>query len=341
VAALSALVVRLAGPGLSAVRVIDSHTEGEPTRVVISGGPDLGRGTLAERRERFRRAHDDVRRALILEPRGHAAQVGALLCPPDDPAATSGVIFFNNTGYLGMCGHGAMGVAVTLAYLGREVGEAVRLDTPVGGVNVTLAGRNEATLENVPSYRLHADLRVDVEGYPPVTGDVAWGGNWFFLAYWPHTPIEPAAIPALTDACRRIRAALAAAGVTGADGAEIDHVELYSHDAGSGADSRNFVLCPGGEYDRSPCGTGTSAKLACLAARGELAPGAAWVQESVTGGRFTARYAPAGAGCVVAHVTGHAYVTMDAAIVRQDGDPFRNGLRNGLRDGLRDGFHGT
>lgn len=309
------------------MRVIDSHTEGEPTRVVISGGPDLGRGPLSERVGIFRRDYDDVRRALILEPRGNDALVGALLCPPADRSCDAGVIFFNNTGYLGMCGHGAIGVAVTLAYLGRGLGDTIRLETPVGPVNVALHGRTAATVENVPSYRLHADVPVTVEGRGTVTGDVAWGGNWFFIADAPAAlPLRPDRVAELTSLCRDIRSALRSAGITGAEGADIDHVELATAEAGAGADSRNFVLCPGDAWDRSPCGTGTSARLACLAARGELAPGEEWVQESVTGGRFTARYRLDEEGRVVPSITGRAYVTADAVIHRHDADPFRDGL---------------
>lgn len=305
------------------VRVIDSHTEGEPTRVIIAGGPDLGDGSLGERLLCFREKHDGVRRALIHEPRGSDALVGALLCRPSRPDCTAGVIFFNNSGYLGMCGHGAIGVAVTLAWLGRDIGERLRLETPVGVVDIELLDANTATVENVPSHVLREDVALAIDGYPAIRGDVAWGGNWFFLADWPHTPIEPARIPELTGHCQRIKAALRAMGASGENGAEIDHIELF---ASVGGVSRNFVLCPGGAYDRSPCGTGTSAKLACLAARGELAPGETWVQESVTGGRFEARYRLDERGRVVPSITGRAFVTADAVIVRQAQDPFRDGI---------------
>ncbi len=307
------------------MRVIDSHTEGEPTRVIIAGGPDLGSGSLDERLLRLRERHDGLRRALILEPRGSDALVGALLCRPSRPDCTAAVIFFNNSGYLGMCGHGAIGVAVTLAWLGRDIGECVRLETPVGVVEIELQG-NEATVENVPSYVLHENVPLAIDGFPAVRGDVAWGGNWFFLADWPHTPIVPLRVNELSEICERLKSALREQGMTGAGGAEIDHVELFTAAAGEGADSRNFVLCPGGAYDRSPCGTGTSAKLACLASRGELAPGETWVQESVTGGRFQCRYRLDADGRVVASITGRAFITADAVIVQQAGDPFREGI---------------
>lgn len=308
------------------MRVVDSHTEGEPTRVVISGGPDLGGGSLSERLERLRTEHDDLRRALILEPRGSEVLVGALLCPPSRPDCEAAVIFFNNSGYLGMCGHGAIGVAVTLAWLGRDVGGPLRLETPVGVVDIVLRGANTATVENVPSHVHAEDVELRVDGYPPIRGDVAWGGNWFFLADWPHTPIVRERIPELMNVCRQIKSALRAKGICGGGQAEIDHIELFSRAAGEGADSRNFVLCPGDAYDRSPCGTGTSAKLACLAGRGKLAPGELWVQESITGGRFEARYRRDADGRIVPSITGRAWITADTVIVRQDGDPLRDGI---------------
>ena len=309
-----------------AMRVIDSHTEGEPTRVVVSGGPDLGRGDLRERVQVFRRDFDDVRRALILEPRGSDAMVGALLCEPVDTSCEAGVIFFNNAGFLGMCGHGAIGVAVTLAHLGHARDSHIRLETPVGVVTLDLLGPNEAQLDNVPSFVHAIGVEVDVEGFGVLRGDVAWGGNWFFLVDWAHMPIEPLFIPELTRIALRIKAALQAKGITGRDGAEIDHIELFSGSQSAGVDSRNFVLCPGAQYDRSPCGTGTSAKLACLAARGELRAGEEWVQESVIGGRFTASYRLDEQGRVVPSIRGRAYLCSEGTIIRQPDDPFRNGI---------------
>lgn len=308
------------------MRVIDSHTEGEPTRVVVSGGPDLGNGDLSSRLEVFRRDFDDTRRALILEPRGSDPLVGALLCEPVDPACTAGVIFFNNAGFLGMCGHGAIGVAVTLQYLGRTDGTRISLETPVGVVKLELLGQNEAQLDNVPSFVHRTDVAVDVEGIGVVRGDVAWGGNWFFLVDWSQTPITPALIPQLTEVTRRIKAALNDQGIRGERGAMIDHVELFSSADTREADSRNFVLCPGDQYDRSPCGTGTSAKLACLAARGELRAGEEWVQESVIGGRFTASYRLDAQDRVIPRIRGRAYLCAEATIIRQPHDPFRNGI---------------
>lgn len=316
----------MTAPVGTSLRVIDSHTAGEPTRVVVDGGPDLGNVPLAAQRDRLRSHDDDLRRAVILEPRGSDALVGALLCRTPNEACAAGVIFFNNVGYLGMCGHGAIGVAVTLAHLGRVELGALRLDTPVGVVAVDLTGANDATVENVESYCWRADVAVDVDGLGTVRGDVAWGGNWFFLVDQAPVPLDLAHEAALTDAARRIKVALANQGVRGADGAEIDHIELFGPPRADHADSRNFVLCPGDAYDRSPCGTGTSAKLACLAARGTLAPGEPWVQESVIGSHFTARYRPADNGRIVPSISGQAYVCAEATLIRHAADPFRDGI---------------
>jgi 4-hydroxyproline epimerase len=308
------------------MRVIDSHTEGEPTRLIVECGPSLGNGPLAERRSLFAERFDDVRAFALDEPRGFDAMVGALLCEPADPSCAAGLIFFNNAGFLGMCGHGTIGAAVTLAHMGR-IGPGVhRFETPVGIVTVELHGRNEATVENVPSYVHRRGLKIAVEGLGIVAGDVAWGGNWFFLIDGAPCAIERANIPRLTEAALAVRAALARAGHRGGDGGEIDHIEFFMRRPPSGADSRNFVLCPGGAYDRSPCGTGTSAKLACLAADGALSPGAPWIQESVTGGRFVGRYARAEGGTIRPRITGRAWITAETTLMRDPGDPFPIGL---------------
>ena len=307
------------------MQVIDSHTEGEPTRLVVAGGPDLGSGSLAERRRRFAERHDGVRTFVLNEPRGFDAVVGALLCEPSVPDCAAGLIFFNNAGYLGMCGHGTIGAAVTLAHMGRLQAGVHRFDTPVGVVAVELHDRNTATIANVPSFLHREAVAVEVEGLGTVTGDVAWGGNWFFLTEATPCPVDLANIPALTDAAGRIKQALVRDGIAGRDGGEIDHIEIFGPGA-LGADSRSFVLCPGGAYDRSPCGTGTSAKLACLAAHGALAPDTDWVQESVIGTRFTARYGIGRDGTVLPRITGRAWVTAEATLFRDPGDPFPNGI---------------
>ncbi|WP_237607592.1 proline racemase family protein [Roseimaritima sediminicola] len=327
------------------IHIVDSHTGGEPTRLVVDGGPDLGSGSLAQRLIRLRETADDLRQTVVNEPRGWDAIVGALLCESTDPHCAAGVIFFNNTGYLGMCGHGAIGVAVSLHYLGRVPLGRVKLETPVGPIEVTLQSANEVTIENVPSYRWRSDVTVNVEELGPVTGDVAWGGNWFFLVQDSPVEVVRTNIAALTDAAWRVRRALAAEGVTGRGGIEIDHIEFFAPATTGVANSRNFVLCPGGAYDRSPCGTGTSAKIACLAADGKLGPGETWVQESIIGSRFAASYHlvdwtdPAsvinvpttldeqGVPVVIPRITGQAFISGEGFLVQQPEDPFRCGVR--------------
>ncbi|MBI1347949.1 hydroxyproline-2-epimerase [bacterium] len=306
--------------------VIDSHTEGEPTRVVISGGPDLGTGPLSSRVQRFREAADDFRRTVILEPRGSDALVGALLVPPTDPSCVTGVIFFNNAAYLGMCGHGMIGVAVTLGYLSRITAGTHRIETPVGVVEVQLIEPNLVSIENVPSYRYRSQVSVNVESLGVVTGDIAWGGNWFFLVSESPFPLRFENIRQLNDASDLVRSALSKAGITGKDGAEIDHIEFFGPPSSPGAHSRNFVYCPGGAYDRSPCGTGTSAKLACLAADEKLSAGEPWIQESIIGSRFTGTYRRNAAGEIIPTITGRAFICSEAHLVRQSGDPFVAGI---------------
>ncbi|MDJ0709069.1 MAG: proline racemase family protein [Woeseiaceae bacterium] len=308
------------------MRVIDSHTEGEPTRVIIKGGPDLGDGPLPERLSHFAEHFDEVRQGIILEPRGSDALVGALLCEPTRSDCAAAVIYFNNTGYLGMCGHGTIGVAATLAWLGRIEPGVFKLETPVGVVSVDLLDANTATVENVASYRYRKNASVEVPGLGEIGGDIAWGGNWFFLVKEPPCPLTLEHERELTDTALRIQSALREQGITGEDGGEIDHIEFFSNAYADDADARNFVLCPGGAYDRSPCGTGTSAKLACLAADGVLAPDTDWIQESVIGSRFVARYRAAGNGRVIPSVTGRAFVCADTILVREPGDPFANGI---------------
>lgn len=310
----------------SAIQVVDSHTAGEPTRVVLDGGPQLGDGPLADRLRRFASEHDAFRSAVVNEPRGSDVLVGALLCEPHDPTCDSGVIFFNNVGYLGMCGHGTMGLIATLAHLGRIGDGQHRIETPVGAVSATLGEDGKVTVENVPSYRYKKAISIAVPGYGNVVGDVAWGGNWFFLVENSPVSLDMENIDALTDYSWAIRKALAASGVTGADGDEIDHIELSSASPQATADSRNFILCPGKAYDRSPCGTGTSAKLACLAEDGKLAPGQKWRQEGILGTVFEGSYQRLN-GKILPSVTGSAYVTAEARLIVSPGDPFGAGIR--------------
>jgi 4-hydroxyproline epimerase len=308
------------------MRVIDSHTEGEPTRVIVDGGPELGEGPLAERRALFARDFDHVRRFTVNEPHGHDAIVGALLCEPHDKSCAAGVIYFNNVGTIGMCGHGTIGLAVTLAHMGRLKPGRHRLETPVGVVGVELIDACTATVENVESYRLAEAVEVEVPGIGAVRGDVAWGGNWFFLTSFTPCDLELANLGSLTAAATAISEALKAQGVRGKDGALIDHVEFFARPRSGDANSRNFVLCPGGAYDRSPCGTGTSAKLACLAADGKLRPGEVWVQESIIGSRFRASFEPGPNGGVLPRITGRAFISAESKLVQDPNDPFRYGF---------------
>lgn len=308
------------------IQVIDSHTGGEPTRVVIAGGPDLGSGGMAERLAQFRERHDAFRSAVVNEPRGSDVLVGALVCEPVDPSCIAGVIYFNNVGYLGMCGHGTIGLGVTLGYLGRIGAGRHRLETPVGVVAFQYDGAHAVEIENVSSYRHAAAVTVDVDGIGPVTGDVAWGGNWFFLVGDHGQRLELANVEQLTDYTWRIRQALQSHGVTGAGGQEIDHIELFAPAYDPQAHSRNFVLCPGKAYDRSPCGTGTSAKLACLAADGKLDEGQDWIQESILGTKLVGRYRRDGER-IVPTIRGTAFVNAEATLLVDDDDPFQFGIR--------------
>lgn len=316
--------------------VVDSHTGGEPTRVVTGGAPELRGATVAEKLAELRDRHDWLRSAAVNEPRGSDVLVGALPCEPADARCAAGVIFFNNVGYLGMCGHGTIGLAVTLAHLGRIAPGVHRFETPVGVVTVELEDRNTVAVENVPSYRRAKGVAVDVPGYGRVRGDVAWGGNWFFLVGEEshRRGLVLDNVGELTAYTRAIRRALREQGVTGDGGVEIDHVELFGPPSGPHADARNFVLCPGGAYDRSPCGTGTSAKLACLAADGELAPGQVWRQESILGTVFEGSAREGDAGRIVPRVRGRAYVTAEATLFLDPADPFAAGIRASARGKL-------
>ncbi|QSI34125.1 4-hydroxyproline epimerase [Variovorax sp. RKNM96] len=307
------------------IQIVDSHTGGEPTRLVIGGFPDLGGGSMAERRALLADQHDKWRAATVLEPRGSDVVVGALLCEPVSPDAAAGVIFFNNAGYLGMCGHGTIGLVASLAHMGRiGVGEH-RIETPVGTVTTTLHADGSVSVRNVPAYRHLHQVAVELPGHGTVRGDVAYGGNWFFLVSEHGQRVASDNLAALTDYTAALRKALAAQGITGADGAEIDHIELFANDD-EGADSRNFVLCPGNAYDRSPCGTGTSAKIACLAADGKLAPGETWTQASVIGSRFEASYTMDG-DKVIPTLRGRAHISAEATLLVDDNDPFGWGIR--------------
>lgn len=314
------------------IEVVDSHTGGEPTRVIVDGGPDLGNGTMAERLVQFRQHFDHLRAALIREPRGSDVLVGALLCQPQDPANAAGVIFFNNVGYLGMCGHGTIGLAVTLARKGLIAPGEHQLETPVGNVSFVLHNNHRVSVDNVASYRYRKSVSVEVDGVGEVTGDIAWGGNWFFLIGDHGLNVSVDNTDQLSDYCQRVRKALVASNITGEDGGEIDHIELFAPPSDPDkADSKNFVLCPGNAYDRSPCGTGTSAKLACLYADGVINEGDIWRQESVIGSVFegSVKALPATGDDrirVIPTITGSAYISAECRIILDPEDPFAHGI---------------
>jgi len=311
------------GKELKRIAVIDTHTGGEPTRVVLNGGPDLGGGSVADKLMVLKR-HDEFRSAVVNEPRGSDVMVGALLVEPQDASCVTGVIFFNNVGFLGMCGHGSIGLAATLAHLGRITPGEYRVETCVGVVTITLHANGGASVANVASWRAAKAATVEVPGIGPVTGDVAWSGNWFFLVEKHGKELSLASTEALTDYCWRVRQAVNAQGFP-----QVDHIELFGPPVAPGAHARNFVLCPGKAYDRSPCGTGTSAKLACLAADGKWEEGASWVQESFIGSTFSARYRwlDRETGKIIPVITGAAYVNCEATLLLDDRDPFCYGIR--------------
>lgn len=308
---------------MQSIHFTDSHTGGEPTRVVTGGFPDLGGGSVAERAKRFAANFDRYRSAIVCEPRGNDVLVGALLVAPEDPANSAGVIFFNNVGLLGMCGHGTIGLVATLAHMGRMGEGSHGIETPVGTVTATLHGDRSVSVANVPSYRKTKAIAIDVPGVGRVTGDLAWAGNWFFLVSDHGEELSLQRTDRLTDVAWRIRVA-----VNGGGYPEVDHIELFGPPA-CGGDSRSFVLCPGKAYDRSPCGTGTSAKLACLAADGKLKPGAMWTQESIIGSKFTGRFEwlDEAHGIIQPTIRGSAHVCSDGTLILDERDPFCWGIR--------------
>ena len=319
--------------GVKIIKVIDSHTAGEPTRVVVSGAPDNPGATPTEWREFLRNEHDWLRTAVACEPRGHEAMVGAFLCEPTQPNSVAGVVFFNNIGYLHGCIHGTIGVTATLAHLGRLAAGDNKIETPTGIVTVRAPEEGWVTVQNVRSYRHAAAVPVEVPGWGTVHGDVAWGGNWFFLIEaGDMIAVDFSNLDRLTDFTCAVRKALEANGITGEDGGEIDHIEVFGPPANDEADSKNFVLCPGNQYDRSPCGTGTSAKIACLLADKKLAPREIWRQESIVGsvfqasGEFVDGQVIAGEPVCTPSIRGTAYITSDSEMVLQDDDPFRDGI---------------
>lgn len=316
------------------IHIIDSHTEGEPTRVVLTAQgdfPDLGPGPIADRAHLFRDRFSHLRSAIVNEPRGHDAVVGALLLPPTNPRAIAAVIFFNNVGLLNACGHGTIGLAATLAHLKRIAPGSHLVETPVGDVTIQLSPSGDISIENVPSYRHARNIPVefDFEGARRrITGDIAWGGNWFYLVNDHEQDLSISNLDRLTAYTWSIRQALTRQRITGSNHAEIDHIELFGPPSRPDCDSKNFVLCPGKAYDRSPCGTGTSAKMACLHADGKLKPGQQWRQESIIGSRFTGHFRiDATTGHVIPTISGRAFITAESTLLLDDHDPFKHGIR--------------
>ena len=308
------------------IRFVDSHTGGEPTRVVLDGFPDLGHVSLPERVDALRAHHDHFRAAVATEPRASDVMVGALLMPPVETESAASVIFFNNVGYLGMCGHGTIGVIATLQHLGRISPGVHRIDTPVGTVTCTLHPDGKVSIRNIASWRYRKSVAVNVKGHGLVSGDVAWGGNWFFLVEAGEQGLSLDNLDKLLAYSRAIRQALAQENITGPNGEEVDHIELFGAPSDPSLDSRNFVLCPGSAYDRSPCGTGTSAKLACLAADGKLAEGVVWRQESIVGSIFEGSYQRV-EDAIVPTITGQAFVCGEGTLLMDPADPFCWGIR--------------
>jgi 4-hydroxyproline epimerase len=315
---------------------LDSHTGGEPTRLIETPPFDLGTGSVADKLFTLKAHHDDLRRTVLNEPRGSDVIVGAYLVPTADPTCQFGVIYFNNVGYLGMCGHGTIGLIASLAYLGKVQPGVIRVETPVGVVEATLHDSpfpqgeglgvreypNKVSVKNIPAYRHLTHVPVTVDG-KTIHGDVAWGGNWFFLCHDHGLDVNMSNLEALTELSWRIREQFTADGITGANGAEIDHVELFA--STPDADSKSFVLCPGKAYDRSPCGTGTSAKLACLYSDGKLQVGQTWKQQSVVGSIFEGSVQLDG-DKIIPTITGEAWVMAEGVILVDERDPFGSGI---------------
>ncbi|KLU04789.1 4-hydroxyproline epimerase [Rhodopirellula islandica] len=303
----------------SRVKVLDSHTGGEPTRMVIDLEDTLAGPTMADRRLHLRQKFARLGAPIVNEPRGNDIIVGAWICQPVDPSCFAGVVFFNNVGVLQMCGHATIGVIATLAWQGKLTPGIHRMETPVGIIEVELHSDGKTvSFENVPSRRYQAAVRVKVSSSTSlandfVTGDIAYGGNWFYLVDDHGLDLELCNVDQLMAATLSIKAALREQGITGEGGAEIDHVELVGPSAH--ADAKNFVLCPGNAYDRSPCGTGTSAKVACLAAAGKLNVGQTFRQESITGSCFDASYRLDESGDVIARLTGSAEVIAETTLL--------------------------
>lgn len=308
------------------MHVIDSHTGGEPTRVILDDGPDLGAGPLSKRAQILATQHKQFYHSVILEPRGQTAMVGALLVEPVDPDCVTGVIYFDSEAVLGMCGHGTIGLAVTLAHLGRIDIGTHKIETPVGVIEVCLTDQNTATVTNVESRRTDHAAQVEVDGLGTITGDVAYGGNWFYIIDPSPIAITVENIRTLTDAAIAIRTATIAQRIGGDAGQPVDHVVFQEPSPEDGIHSRNFVLCPDNAYDRSPCGTASSARLACLAADELLLPDQDIVQKSIIGSPYRLSYQTGSNGGVIPKITGQAFVMAESTLLFHENDPFKKGI---------------
>lgn len=313
------------------LHVIDSHTGGEPTRVILDGGPDLGRGPLAERAQILGDRHENFYKSVLREPRGQPAMVAALLTEPTDPTCAAGVIYFDVAAVIGMCGHGTIGLAVTLHHLGRIGLGRHRLETPVGVIEFELLDRNSVRVTNVESYVVKKDIRLDVPEYGleygTVCGTIAYGGNMFFITENVPIALETSQIGPLTIYANRIAQSIQDDGLNDGLSRPIDHIILQQQQPdGSSVFARNFVLCPDGTFDRSPCGTGCSAILACLADAGHLAAGDEIIQESIIGSSYCLSYKRGLKGGVVPMIEGQAWVTSESKLMFDESDPFPGGI---------------
>jgi 4-hydroxyproline epimerase len=312
------------GTSLRMMRVVDSHATGQPTRVIVDGGPDLGTGSLAERRDRFRTHFDRFRTAVVGEPRGSDTLVGAILCKPSDPSCAEGVILFDSSGYLDMSVHAMMGLAVTLDYIGRGTTGGEKIETPAGAVTVDMHTNGDISVRNVPSFRHQKDVSVTVDG-ATYTGDVAWSGSWSFLVRDHNEDLSIARAERLTDLARSIRRALARNRITGSRDEEITDIALFGPPQRREANSRNFVLRTGKSFRRSPSGTVTSAKLACLHEDGKLAEGQVWRQESITGAMFDGSVKVID-GAIVPSIRGTAHMIAESVLIVDERDPYCWGI---------------
>lgn len=307
------------------IQVIDSHTGGEPTRV-ITGGWDFPTHEVVELRRWIQNSQMEICHGILAEPRGSSAWVGAALVPAQNPKNLCGVVYFNTRATLGMCGHGTIGLVETLRHLGRYQSGSATIETPAGEVQIEGHEDGSVELRNVAAYVYRENVSVNVPTIGVVTGDIAWGGNWFFLVTSETPDVKYENREVLLDFTRKTMQALFDQGIRGKDSGEIDHVEVFGPSTLVNGDSKNFVLCPSGDYDRSPCGTGTSAKLAWLYSKGKLREGELWVQESITGSAFVGSVEIFD-GQIRPRIRGAASIMGEGTLYFKEDDLFRWGIR--------------